>query len=244
MTKYYIDAESSDSLMNPFNIFLSSLFFLRNNLRHLAIIILPIVLIRVGVGYFTETQIGGIRETIADSVVEVCLFLIYTAAVILVIHKRANNIPFKALAPLREALTYWLRLLTLELIKSVLIVAGLLILIVPGIFLAVRFSLAEQCLIASNSSVVDALRESYRRTTSRFLSVFLAFGYSILLLLLVTYPLSLVEEKLPLVINIVLFAMTMIGYSLINIVGYRIYQVISSNVTDPATDSTNAARQP
>lgn len=192
-------------------------------------------MIRVGVGYLTETQIGGAREKIADGVVELCLFLIYTAGVILVIHKRANNIPFKAWAPLSEAIAYSLRLLSLVIIKSVLIISGLLLLIVPGIILAVRLSLAEQCLIAGNSTVVDSLRESYRRTSSRFLAVFWAFGYSILLLLLVTYPLSLVEDKLPLVINIVFFSMTMIGYSLINIVGYRIYLITSPNGTAPAT---------
>lgn len=230
--------------MNPYDIFVASLFFFRNNVGHLTVVILPLVLVRVGVGYFTETRIGGIGEEIADAGLELFLFLIYTAAVILVIHKRSTKILFNPFAPLREAASYLWPMLALALVKSMLIFAGLVLLIVPGIFLAVRLSLAEQHLIAGNSTVVDALRESYRRTASRFFPVFWAFGYSVMLLFLVSYPLSLVHEKLPLVVNIVIFAMTMIGFSLINIVGYRIYQMTNSNATEPSNDKTNNPKQP
>lgn len=61
---------------------------------------------------------------------------------------------------------FWLRLLGLSLVLGVIIVAGLILLIIPGLIAAVLLVFAPLILIDKNTSITEAIKGSYRMVTA------------------------------------------------------------------------------
>ena len=74
-----------------------------------------------------------------------------------------------------EGMRFFWPLLILSLLISLLVSAGLLLLVIPGIYLALSFVFAQCFVIFHGCSPLEALRLSHRTVSGNFPSVFLLF---------------------------------------------------------------------
>lgn len=78
----------------------------------------------------------------------------------------------------------WIFFAFLGLIKGLLILAGLIFFIVPGVYLAIRWMFAELCVIDQGMRPIEALRESSRLTDGHKWKLLLFAAVVLLLLVL------------------------------------------------------------
>jgi hypothetical protein len=75
----------------------------------------------------------------------------------------------------------WWKIILVGLVIVVLIVAGLIAFIIPGLYLIGRLALAPAILIDQNTDVMEALNKSWGYTKGHAWPVFLAVGFGVLL---------------------------------------------------------------
>ena len=116
---------------------------------------------------------------------------------------------------LNGTLSDYPRLVIAGILSNLLVVAGMFLFVLPGIYIGLRLSFYKQAILIDRRSVTAALTESLRRTTGwripLALLLFLApfYGISILAIYAVNiYTLGLVGEGLLLVVSALTFAWT------------------------------------
>ena len=116
---------------------------------------------------------------------------------------------------LNGALTDWPRLVIAGILSNLLVVAGMFLFVLPGIYIGLRLSFYKQVILIDRRSVTAAFMESLRRTTGWRIPLALLlllapfYGVSILAVYVVnTYSLGLVGEGLLLVVSALTFAWT------------------------------------
>lgn len=105
---------------------------------------------------------------------------LYTAALILFMDMCGRDERPRVGQLQSVALRLWPAFALLTALTSLLIVFGLPLLTLPGIFVMVKLSFAESCLVPRGRSLLQALRESFEFTRGRF-SLILACSLVILL---------------------------------------------------------------
>jgi uncharacterized membrane protein len=84
-----------------------------------------------------------------------------------------------------------IKILGAAVLFSFIVVAGLLLLIIPGIYLAVKFIFVFFIILDTNCGIIEAFKKSYTITTNNFWRVFaLLLIISILLNLVILFPVS------------------------------------------------------
>ncbi len=87
--------------------------------------------------------------------------------------------------------TMILKLLLAAALFNIIVAAGLILLIIPGIYLAVKFIFAFFTILDTNCGIIAAFKKSYAMTTGSFWRVFgLLIIAGILLNLVITIPVS------------------------------------------------------
>ena len=116
---------------------------------------------------------------------------------------------------LNGTLTDWSRLVIAGILSNLLVVAGMFLFVLPGIYVGLRLSFYKQAILIDRSSVTAAFVESLRRTTGWRIPLALLlllapfYGLSILTVYVVnTFSLGLVGEGLLLGVSALTFAWT------------------------------------
>ncbi len=101
---------------------------------------------------------------------------------------------------------YLLRMIGASILYGLIVLAGLILLIIPGIYLALRFQFYSYYIIDKNAGAVDSLRMSWKVTERNLINIFLfelllvginiLGAIALLVGLLVTIPLSLIAVTL------------------------------------------------
>ncbi len=108
---------------------------------------------------------------------------IYGAAVVAVMANRMAGRATEFGEAIRVGLDQWARLFAARLIANVFILCGLIIFIIPGIILAIRYSLIDPVVVMENSPVPDARNRSAALVHGRGLRIFQAAVIGRLLIL-------------------------------------------------------------
>jgi Uncharacterised protein family (UPF0259) len=106
------------------------------------------------------------------------------AALLRFLQQRSCGHAITAQQALREGLVYYPALLLLDAITSTVITCGLLLFLLPGLLITVRWSLASCILVSEHCSVRESLEESWQRTANCWLAVLA--GYSLVLAIRLT----------------------------------------------------------
>ena len=91
---------------------------------------------------------------------------------------------------IRAGLRHWGRLFGARIVAQGLVILGLLVFIIPGIILAVRFSLIDEVVVLEGAGVTVARNRSARLTRGKEVSIFLACVFAISLNLLFSITLA------------------------------------------------------
>lgn len=148
--------------MNPFTVLRDAWFFFRHNLNDLLILCMPWQLLDICGRYLLQQNL----PTEQDQVYELLLFLIfypmYSALLILFVQARQQGKEPSKAALLASCLSLWPRFLLLAGISTLIILFGLSLFILPGLWLMVRLLFAECLLVLHGLTPLQALHESWR----------------------------------------------------------------------------------
>lgn len=152
--------------------------------------------------------------------VNLVIYPFYQAPLVIGVQQLLNGQRNKPSTLIKQGLPFWFAILTVNLAFFVAIVSGLMLLIIPGIFIAVRLSLAEQNVILDGESAMDALKSSFSESGDAFWFIFFGMMTLIGASYLVSWPISnwfentmpnsAVSYFIPAVIGIVLYPLLVI----------------------------------
>lgn len=156
-----------------------ALGFIAGNIRQMATLCLPILLVTTVVGFsLARIYHSTLNAVFVPFLFNLLVYPLYTAALIQLMIAKARRDQPTNMQLLLMAARQWGPLFLLKLIMVVMIFAGS-ILIIPGLWLWVRLSFAEFYLVAFGYKPQDAIQKSLAATKP--------FGMMIFIILLMSY---------------------------------------------------------
>lgn len=148
-------------------------FFFRMNLTAIMKIQLPFIIILNIIGTIVLSSLDGEQQGIDPSVMMLSLvsllFLpLYWGATIAYLDSVVQDRPLTAFQALQLSLSRWGSLFLTYFISGAGIVLGLMMFIIPGLYLTVRWSFADYHCMLEKSSPLEAMKDSWETTREYF----------------------------------------------------------------------------
>ncbi len=221
-----------------------SLFFYYRNVVVISVACLvPALLFSYVPEYFLSGKEGFEIEI---SLSALCLLIAYplsTAATLLVVRRLSSGEPAQLGHAWTESIRRWLPLAWLTLIKSIAITLGLILLVAPGIWLAVRLSFSEMYVVFENESPGGALKRSYRETEGLGWVIFGAIGTFAAVAWLFGYLVGLLPSE-PDILIYIAWALSVVGFSLGSLVDISAYRILEISKSASGHNNSLQARRP
>lgn len=157
--------------MNPLSVLRDSLYFFRRHLVSILQLCLPLVVLEVLCTQLLYNQLGDKASPAYGMLVSLLFYPLYSAALILYLDTRSNGNAIAKRNLFARAVQLWPALALLILISSLLIMAGLMLFIFPGVWIMVNLVFAEYLLVLRGLPVVESMRTSARMTTGHFMRI-------------------------------------------------------------------------
>jgi len=173
--------------MNPLTVIRDALYFFQRNLGQIVTLCLPLVILEAVLQQLVDHATGPDASPGYGLVVGLLVYPIYTAALILFLDARSRGESPRTRDLLARALQLWPKFALLAAISTLLIVLGLSMFLVPGIYLTVVFAFAEYQLVLRDEPPLAALKSSFELSRGHFWRIFVC-------ILAVLGPLMLLKE--------------------------------------------------
>lgn len=157
--------------MNPLSVLRDSLYFFRRHLTSILQLCLPLVVLEALGTQLLYSQLGEQASPAYGMLVSLLFYPLYSAALILYLDTRSNGQDTAKRDLFARALQLWPMLALLIVISSLLIMAGLALLVFPGVWIMVNLVFAEYLLVLRGLPVIESMRTSARMTTGHFLRI-------------------------------------------------------------------------
>lgn len=154
--------------INPQNVLLESWYFFSHNLRSIALLCLPLLLIEGLVRQLVEANVAELAPEARELMVTLVFYPLYSAALILFLDARSHQRETTTSQLWRQALGLWPRFALLAGLTTLLIILGSSLLILPGLWVMLRLVFAEYLLTLGGLSPLAAMRESFRLSDGYF----------------------------------------------------------------------------
>ncbi|MDN7141590.1 hypothetical protein KC131_13155 [Pseudomonas sp. JQ170] len=217
--------------MNPLSVLRDSLYFFRRHLTSIVQLCLPLVVLETLCTQLLYSQLGEKPSPAYGMLVSLLFYPIYSAALILYLDTRSNGEAPPKRDLFARALQLWPTLALLIMISSLLIMAGVALFVLPGIWVMINLVFAEYLLVLRGLPVIAAMRESARMTTGNFWRILIC-------VLAVLAPLWLIDGLLMMAFpepqGGVQFALDCLNSFLqlfSTVVLYRLFMLIEANAT-------------
>lgn len=149
-----------------------SYFFFRSNFSNLISIQLPFIAVLM---LIQHTVIGGIEEganlqndLFLLTAMDLLFVPIYLGATIFYMQSIVDSRPISTLQAWAWGLQNWGRLFFTFLLSALAISVGLMLLVLPGLYIAVRLGLANQVCLLERKSPIEAMKMSWAGTADLF----------------------------------------------------------------------------
>lgn len=148
--------------------------FWSGNLSQITSLCLPFVFASALLGHVLERSwegnwiIGGYLPLFVD----VLVYPVYGGALILYIASRTKGKSPGNVEVLTAAISIWFPLFVLTAIGTTLFLGGLLLLVLPGIWVLVRLAFSSFLLVLTNATPIEAIRQSVELTRNQFWPLF------------------------------------------------------------------------
>lgn len=180
-------------MTHPAALLRQSLKSYRHDLKAWLAMVLPLgilVTLFIAVSVFIASDIASIRMFLVSSVgraATAVIFIAIIAATVFFAHVFVNASVYAAAktadgeAPnFNEAYRHGIRtfwpVLWVSSLQGLLVLAGLILLVIPGIIWALRYSMLTQAVVLEGKRGMDAFRRSKEMTSGRLLETFIDFG--------------------------------------------------------------------
>ncbi|MDU9403680.1 YciC family protein [Pseudomonas sp. zfem004] len=157
--------------MNPLSVLRDSLYFFRRHLASILQLCLPLVMLEALCSQLLYRELGEQASPAYGMLVSLLFYPLYSAALILYLDTRSNGDAIAKRNLFARAVQLWPALALLILISSLLIMAGLMLFIFPGVWIMVNLVFAEYLLVLRGLPVVESMRTSARMTTGHFMRI-------------------------------------------------------------------------
>lgn len=157
--------------MNPYSVLRDSLYFFRLHLLGIAQLCLPVVVLEAFCTQLLLQQLGDQASPTYAMLTSLVFYPLYTAALILYLDTRSTGQDIAKRDLMARAVQLWPKMALLVLIISLLVMAGLVLLIFPGIWIMINLAFADLLLVLRGRSVMESMRESASLTTGHFLRI-------------------------------------------------------------------------
>lgn len=173
--------------MNPLTVIRDSLYFVQRNLGQIVTLCLPLVILEAVLQRIVDSAVGPDASPGYSMVVGLFVYPLYTSALILFLDARSRGESPSNRNLLASAVTLWPKFALLAAISTLLIVLGLSMFFIPGIYLTVVLSFAEYQLILRGQPPLTAMKSSLVMSRGHFWRLFVC-------ILAVLGPLMLLKE--------------------------------------------------
>ena len=172
--------------MNTQKILADAWYFYTLNFRYLLYLCIPFVFAEalLSEGFVTLSDQGEQTISIGYYVAQLGIHPLYTAILIQFLHARTRGAPVDRAKVVSEAFALWPMMVLLVVMKFVLFMIGLLLFILPGIWIAVRMAFAEFYLVEKREQPVESMRSSFTATEKPFWTIVVVFLVPQVLLIL------------------------------------------------------------
>jgi hypothetical protein len=173
--------------MNPLTILTDSLYFFRRHLASILMLCLPLVIVEALAKQALNTSLAANASSGYELLVGLLFYPLYTGALILFLDARSRGGdqpgPRELLA---MALRMWPTFAVLSALSTLLIMFGLSLFIIPGIWVMVKLVFSEYLLVLRGMTPLMAMRASFEMTNGHFMRILTC-------VLCIYIPLSLLE---------------------------------------------------
>ena len=173
--------------MNPLTVIRDSLYFVQRNLGQIVALCLPLVILEAIIQQFVENAAGPDASPGYGLIVGLLVYPLYTGELILFLDARSRGESPGNRELLTRALSLWPKFALLSAVSTLLIVLGLSMFFVPGIYLTVVLAFAEYQLVLRGEPPLAAMKSSLLLTRGHFWRIFVC-------ILVVLGPLMLLKE--------------------------------------------------
>ncbi len=167
MTKYTVIL-----LPMTFEYLRQSLFFFRQNFSALAAINLPFLIVfnimfsQIDLSMVGDNPSGLTDSLLLISALNLLIMPIYWGATIVYLQSTINGPTFTPGQAIVASIKLWPKLFLVFLLSSGLIFFGFMALIIPGIYIAIRLSVADYICVVDKKQGLDSLKQSWHLTTN------------------------------------------------------------------------------
>lgn len=159
--------------MNPLEVLRDSLYFFKRNLGRIAQLCLPLVVLEAVLQQGVDSAIGADGFSGYSVIVGLLVYPLYTAALILFLDARSRGEAPRARDLLAAALLQWPRFALLTALNTLLILIGISLYFLPGLWLMVALAFGEYLLVLRGMAPVAAMKESARLSRGNFWRILL-----------------------------------------------------------------------
>lgn len=233
--------------MTTFDYLRQSAYFFKQNFFQIAAIQAPFLIILNGLALWLDinaTPDTDIRQQAALlSILSLTFLPIYWGGTILYMQSRLDDTPITAKQAIYGSLFCWRALLFTFILTSIAVFTGLLLIIIPGIYIGVRLAFADYICVVEKKGAMESLKSSWERTDDYF--------WVLLQGLLILFPaLQLIEmpiahmfadmENRSIFIELPVFVFVDLLSALITVYGFRIYCVMRNETRPPIQPSSES----
>lgn len=159
--------------MKPLPILRDAWYFYRSHLLTIALLCLPLLLLEALTRHALANWLWDEPSLAYDIVIGLMFSPLYNAALILFLGSRSAGQSPSIGQLLGRALQLWPVYALLTGLSALLLMLGLSLLVLPGVWLMVKISFAEYLLVLRGRTPLDALRESFQLTSGHFWQILL-----------------------------------------------------------------------
>ncbi|PTU74042.1 hypothetical protein [Pseudomonas mangrovi] len=157
--------------MNIQQILRDSWFFYSRNILQIALLCGPLILLQAISAHLWEQSQGSKLEFGQSLLLGLLFSPLYQSVLIYFLAARSSGAVAGASQLFAAALRIWPAFVLLTCLTQIATVLGLFLLIAPGVWLAVKLSLAGYLLVLRQQQPIEAMRESFRLTTGHFWNI-------------------------------------------------------------------------
>lgn len=158
--------------MNPLTVLQDSLYFFRRNFASILALCLPLVILEALTKQWLASA-GAVADGSASwqLLTGLLFYPLYTGALILFLDAKTRGEQPAKRDLLAATLRLWPTFAVLTALSTLLIMAGLSLFIVPGVWVMIKLVFAEYLLVLRGMGPLEAMRESFKMTRGHIVRI-------------------------------------------------------------------------
>lgn len=157
--------------MNPLNVLQDSLYFFRRNLSSIVLLCLPLVVLESFSKQALSAALAEDASPAYELLVGLLFYPLYTSALILFLDARTRSEQPRKRDLMAMALRLWPTFAVLSALSTLLIMLGMSMFVIPGIWVMIKLVFSEYLLVLHGMTPMAAMRESFRMSQGHFLRI-------------------------------------------------------------------------